>query len=88
MLSPSLGVNLEIKYPTVYEMSRFGFSDILDINSYVDTILQTVYGYTQSHTISNGSGELNHRSTNRSVMFSSFNPAICTALNWKQPNCK
>ncbi|RIA87384.1 hypothetical protein C1645_777448 [Glomus cerebriforme] len=86
ILSPSLGVNLEIKYPTVYEVSRFCFSDIPDISSYVDTILQTVYDYAQSHTISNGSEILNNKSTNRSVMFSSFNPAICTALNWKQPN--
>ncbi|CAI2166042.1 19028_t:CDS:2 [Funneliformis geosporum] len=86
MLPSSLGVNLEIKYPTVYEMSRFCFSDILDINSYVDTILQTVYNYAQSQIINNRSGELNHKSTNRSVMFSSFNPAICSALNWKQPN--
>ncbi|RHZ82191.1 hypothetical protein Glove_112g42 [Diversispora epigaea] len=74
-LQPFLGVNLEIKYPTVYEMSRYRFSNIPDINSYVDTILQTVY---KNPTTRNGS--------NRSVIFSSFNPAICTALNWKQPN--
>jgi hypothetical protein len=69
-------------------MSRFCFSDISDINSYVDTILQTVYDYAQSHTISNGLENLNHKSNNRSFMFSSFNPAICSALNWKQPNCE
>ncbi|GBB88938.1 hypothetical protein RclHR1_15560002 [Rhizophagus clarus] len=85
-IPPTLGVNLEIKYPTVYEMSRFCFSDIPDIDSYVDTILQTVYDYAQSHTTNDGSEILNHKSNNRSVMFSSFNPAICTALNWKQPN--
>ncbi|CAG8534348.1 4022_t:CDS:2, partial [Cetraspora pellucida] len=82
-LPPSIGVNLEIKYPTVFEMSRYWFSDISDINTYVDTILQTVYDYAQSHTTSNGSGK---PPSNRPVMFSSFNPAICTALNWKQPN--
>lgn len=69
-------------------MSRFCFSDIPDISSYVDTILQTVYDNAQSHTTNDGSEILNHKSNNRSVMFSSFNPAICTALNWKQPNCE
>jgi CDK inhibitor PHO81 len=24
----------------------------------------------------------------RNFVFSSYNPDICTALNWKQPNCK
>ncbi|CAG8503704.1 1107_t:CDS:2 [Acaulospora colombiana] len=84
-LPSNIGVNLEIKYPTVYEMTRYWFSDIPDINSYVDTILQTVYDHVQNNTTSNNSGSSN-KPTNRSVIFSSFNPAICTALNWKQPN--
>ncbi|CAG8554771.1 11064_t:CDS:10 [Acaulospora morrowiae] len=85
-LPPSIGVNLEIKYPTVYEMSRYWFSDVPDINSYVDTILQTVYDHVQNQIASNTPGVSNNKSTNRSVTFSSFNPAICTVLNWKQPN--
>ncbi|CAG8459568.1 27087_t:CDS:2 [Dentiscutata erythropus] len=72
-LPPSIGVNLEIKYPTVFEMSRYWFSDIPDINTYVDTILQTVYDHAQGNTTNNGDGKL---PSNRSVMFSSFNPAI------------
>lgn len=32
-------------------------------------------------TIQNG-GDDNHRR----IVFSSFNPVVCTALNWKQPN--
>ncbi|CAG8692263.1 6341_t:CDS:2, partial [Dentiscutata heterogama] len=79
----SFKVNLEIKYPTVFEMSRYWFSDIPDINTYVDTILQTVYDHAQGNTTNNGDGK---PPSNRSVMFSSFNPAICTTLNWKQPN--
>ncbi|CAG8601874.1 21079_t:CDS:2 [Gigaspora margarita] len=82
-LPPSIGVNLEIKYPTVFEMSRYWFSDIPDINTYVDTILQTVYNHAQGNTTNNGGGK---SPSNLSVMFSSFNPAICTTLNWKQPN--
>ncbi|CAJ0765751.1 19733_t:CDS:2, partial [Entrophospora sp. SA101] len=78
-LPSSIGVNLEIRYPTIYEMTRYWFSDLPDINSYVDTILQTVYDYAKKN-ISKDS--INHRS----VIFSSLNPAICTALNWKQPN--
>ncbi|KAJ3009142.1 ADP-ribosylation factor protein 3 [Thoreauomyces humboldtii] len=37
----------------------------------VDSILQTVYDQAASY---------------RSIIFMSFNPAVCTALNWKQPN--
>ncbi|KAG9303986.1 hypothetical protein G9A89_005896 [Geosiphon pyriformis] len=86
-LPPSIGVNIEIKYPTVYEMSTYWFSDIPDINIYVDTILQSVYDHAQAHATPNGFADSNHHiPSKRSVMFSSFNPAICSAVNWKQPN--
>ncbi|CAG8537801.1 10627_t:CDS:2 [Paraglomus brasilianum] len=85
-LPASIGVNLEIKYPTVREMARYWFSDIPDINSYVDTILQTVYDHAQNYHLKDGSGDQAESMNARRIMFSSFNPAICTALNWKQPN--
>ncbi|CAG8568265.1 9275_t:CDS:2 [Ambispora gerdemannii] len=81
-----IGVNIEIKYPTVYEMSNYLFSDIPDINAYVDTILQSVYDQAQA-TSGNGIGTfIRTPPVKRSVIFSSFNPAICSAVNWKQPN--
>ena len=42
----------------------------VNINEFVDAVLQIVYEYTKN------------------IIFSSFNPNICMALNWKQPNCK
>ncbi|CAG8533496.1 12469_t:CDS:2 [Ambispora leptoticha] len=85
-----IGVNIEIKYPTVYEMSNYWFSNIPDINTYVDTILQSVYDQAQA-THGNGIGTSSNHTyhippVKRSVIFSSFNPAICSAINWKQPN--
>jgi CDK inhibitor PHO81 len=41
-------------------------------NTLVDYVLRTVY----------------EAPTRRKVVFSSPNPNICAALNWKQPNCK
>lgn len=47
----------------------------LALNEYLDYILETVYNYAQeSHT------------GGRTLIFSSSNPQVCTALNWKQPN--
>jgi glycerophosphoryl diester phosphodiesterase len=41
-----------------------------DLNSFIDNVLQSVYDF----------------SNNRSLIFSSFNPQVCTIMNWKQPN--
>ena len=47
----------------------------LEVNQYVDAILHEVYE----------AGKVN---PGRKIIFSSFDPTVCTALNWKQPNCK
>ncbi|KAG0254778.1 phosphate system positive regulatory protein pho81 [Actinomortierella ambigua] len=72
ILPKHVGVNLELKYPTLSERSFYRLTNAADMNKFVDTILQTVYDCSATH--------------HRSVMFSSFNPMICSALNWKQPN--
>ncbi|KAG0240812.1 phosphate system positive regulatory protein pho81 [Actinomortierella wolfii] len=72
ILPKHVGVNLELKYPTLSERSYYRLTNAADLNKFVDTILQTVYDCSATH--------------HRSVMFSSFNPMICSALNWKQPN--
>eukprot|EP00842_Homolaphlyctis_polyrhiza_P003288 jgi/Hompol1/3960/HPOL_003414-RA len=66
----SIGVHISLKYPTTFQRHTLSLSDLTDINGYVDTILRTVY----------------NTANQRSIIFSSFNPSVCTAINWKQPN--
>lgn len=74
-----MGMHIELKYPSVREMGMHSFSNIADRNTFVDAVLQCVYEHVRS---------LPADSTTSSIFFSSFNPAICTVINWKQPNCK
>ncbi|KAH7048619.1 hypothetical protein BKA57DRAFT_393716, partial [Linnemannia elongata] len=75
ILPKHIGVNLELKYPTLSEKAHYRLTNSAEVNKFVDTILQTVY---------DSSSATHHRS----FMISSFNPVICSAVNWKQPNCK
>ncbi|KAI0032031.1 hypothetical protein K488DRAFT_50830, partial [Vararia minispora EC-137] len=45
------------------------------LNASVDSVLRTVY-----HTITPADGR-------RKIIFTSFSPDVCMAINWKQPNC-
>ena len=65
----SVGVLLEVRYPTVSDMDRLGTAPSIDVNVAVDAVLKVVYGQA-----------------GKRYVFSSFNPVVCTALNWKQPN--
>ncbi|KAL7751046.1 phosphate system positive regulatory protein pho81 [Sorochytrium milnesiophthora] len=75
-LPPSVGILLEIKYPSAAETSALHLKPSVDINTAVDLILKTVYDHVQ----------LLPGKQQRSLVFSSFNPNVCTAVNWKQPN--
>ena len=50
-----------------------------NINAGVDSILRTIY---QKRPDPSGNGG------RRRIVFTSFSPDVCSALNWKQPNCK
>lgn len=53
----------------------------IEVNSYVDAVLHTVYDAAKNAAAkANGVG--------RKMVFSSYDPTVCTALNWKQPNCQ
>ncbi|KAI8920122.1 hypothetical protein DFJ77DRAFT_451202 [Powellomyces hirtus] len=69
-LPSSVGVSIVIKYPTSAEQAALKLTNLSDVNTVVDTVLQTVYD----------------QASDRSIIFMSFNPSICTAINWKQPN--
>ena len=71
-LPSSIGLSIELKYPTSCQQERLRLPEHPPtINVFVDSVLKTVY---------------DHASSSRPIIFSSFNPAVCTALTWKQPN--
>ncbi|GAA6027089.1 hypothetical protein JCM8097_006102 [Rhodosporidiobolus ruineniae] len=97
ILPASLGVNLELRYPTRSDTRRLNLARNLEVNDFVDVVLSTVYRSIQSSNPSTpsdptspGASALhpdgNSSPEHRRIVLSSFNPVVCTALNWKQPN--
>ncbi|KAI9014359.1 hypothetical protein CLU79DRAFT_767245 [Phycomyces nitens] len=76
-LPSTMGVHMELKYPSTSELPLHAFANIADRNTFVDVILQCTYDHVRS---------LPADTMSTSIFFSSFNPAICTVVNWKQPN--
>jgi CDK inhibitor PHO81 len=72
-------VNLQILYPTVTEERNLGLGPSVDLNSFVDAILTIVFDHARTQRAQSPDAV-------RSIVFSSYNPSLCTALNWKQPN--
>ncbi|KAI9701309.1 MAG: phosphate system positive regulatory protein pho81 [Bogoriella megaspora] len=66
-------------YPTKSQEESLGLGSTPNINDVADALLKIVFEHAR---------RLRQTSENavRSVVFSSFNPDLCTALNWKQPN--
>lgn len=70
-LPKNVGFNIEIKYPMLDEAEKESMGEIaIDLNTYVDIILKTVYDENQ---------------TGRDIIFSSFHPDVCMLLSLKQP---
>ncbi len=79
-LPTGINVDIQVLYPTPPQEQAFGLSVTLDINNYADTILNVIFNHarmTKEH----------NPDLIRSIVFTSYNVDICTALNWKQPNC-
>ncbi|GJQ85162.1 hypothetical protein Trydic_g13307 [Trypoxylus dichotomus] len=68
LLHPKCGFNVEIKWTNKYADGTFELNDAIDINRFVDTILDVVLNYAGD----------------RQIIFSSFNPEICTLVRFKQ----
>jgi glycerophosphodiester phosphodiesterase len=65
------GFNIEMKYPMLHESEEEEMDQYaVELNSFVDTVLQVVYDH----------------SNKRRIVFSSFNPDICLMLSFKQPS--
>ncbi|KKK17847.1 hypothetical protein P175DRAFT_0472761 [Aspergillus ochraceoroseus IBT 24754] len=70
-LPNSVGFNMELKYPMLYESEEEEMDTYaVELNSFVDTVLNKVY-------------DLGH---GRNMIFSSFNPDVCLLLSFKQPS--
>ena len=80
-LPTSIPFNIQTLYPTVSQEQAFGLSPSPNINDYADAILSEVFDHARKTKEQNPDFM-------RSVVFTSYNADICTALNWKQPNCE
>lgn len=70
-LPESVGFNVEMKYPMLHESEEEEMDQYaVELNSFVDTILEMVYD----------------KMGQRNIIFSSFNPDICLMLSFKQPS--
>ena len=67
-----------------------------DINKFVDAILRIMYNDAQKRIGTQTKSQLEATNSiyqhednqQRSILFISSDPTLCTAINWKQPNCK
>ena len=79
ILPTGVHVNLQIMYPSPEEEKALALGPALDVNIFVDAILTVVFDHARAQRAYS-------MDVVRSIVFSSYNPRLCTALNWKQPN--
>lgn len=79
-LPTNVNIDLCILYPSSSEENDLGLGPLANINAFADAILTDVFDHARAS-----------RETSpdfmRSIVLTSYNPNICIALNWKQPNC-
>jgi CDK inhibitor PHO81 len=84
LLPRGMHVNIQVLYPTAEERQRLALRELslsADLNANVDAILGVVFDHARAQRAQGQGPE-----AVRSVVFSSYNESVCTALNWKQPN--
>ncbi|KAF2840695.1 putative cyclin dependent kinase inhibitor Pho81 [Patellaria atrata CBS 101060] len=79
LLPTQIDVDIHVLYPSRQEEEEFRLSPTPNINDFADALLNVVFDHARYLRDSKDG-------FNRSIVFSSFNQDICTALNWKQPN--
>ncbi|CAJ2511461.1 Uu.00g070860.m01.CDS01 [Anthostomella pinea] len=82
ILPSSMHVNLQIIYPSEDEERMLGLGPTVNVNSFLDAMLTVVFDHAREQR----ARRMSAPDTVRSVVFSSYNPTLCTTLNWKQPN--
>lgn len=71
---------LHVAYPGCNLRDELCMGRCANVNFYVEAILKTVYQASASL------GSTPH--SRRRFAFMAHSPSVCTALNWKQPNCR
>lgn len=79
LLPKGMHANLQILYPSTEEEKSLRLGPTVNINTFGDAILTVVFDHAR--VVRETSPDFM-----RSIVFSSYNPTVCTALNWKQPN--
>ena len=79
LLPTNVCIMLELAHPSMMVANRQAQRHHSDLNQFVDAVLRTIF-YT--------SASLGGFYARRKIIFTSFSPDICAALNWKQPNCE
>lgn len=79
-LPTSINVDIQVLFPTVTQERGLRLSPSPNINNFADAILQDVFDHARTTKERNPDFM-------RGIVFTSYNADICTALNWKQPNC-
>lgn len=72
--------DIHVLYPSLAEEQSLGLGPELSVNNFADAILKEIFDHARNLR--------EQRFDIRSIVFSSYKPDVCTALNWKQPNCK
>ncbi|KAG9002368.1 phosphate system positive regulatory protein pho81 [Tulasnella sp. 427] len=77
------GLCLELAYPARFIRRHYSIGRGHQVNDFVDSVLQITFGGSATSTAAVKS----HLSIpRRKIVFASFEPSVCVAVNWKQPN--
>lgn len=74
-------IELHVLYPSEEEESRLRLGPSKNINDFADCLLKVIFQHARHSRGDSGN-------TMRSIVLTSYNKDVCTALNWKQPNCE
>lgn len=74
-------VELHVLYPSVEEKDRRRLGPTININEFADNLLRVIFQHARH-------ARADKETAMRSMVITSYNREVCTALNWKQPNCE
>ena len=80
-LPEKVHINIQVLYPTTAQEKEKHLGPSANINDFADAVLGVVF--KQSRKVKEQNPEFM-----QSIVFTSYNADLCTALNWKQPNCE
>lgn len=79
LIPHGMHVNIHALYPLPEDESRWNLGPARDLNLFADSVLSLVFDHARAQRAQSPD-------IVRSIVFSSYNASLCTALNWKQPN--